>query len=212
MQIPSVLRLAEHNALKSLTFNGSILDIGGDKKSDYQKIIGGSHSITTLNLDEKSKPDIFHDLEKPLPIATQSYDHVLLINVLEHIFNYKELLQESVRVLKPGGTIVIIVPFLFPVHPSPHDFRRFTAETLQKELELIGVKDIKIKALGTGVFGARYLMLDRLLPAPIRFLRYYSVRYVAVIGDVVLVKLAKMLRKKYEPTDYAVGYCVTAIK
>ncbi len=208
----SVLRVEEHKALSTLTLNGSILDIGGDKNSEYQKLIKGNHTITTVNLDEKSKPDIYHDLEKPLLLQKEQYDHVLLINVLEHIFNYKTLLEESIRVMKPGGTIVIVVPFLFPIHPSPNDFHRFTAQTLQKELELVKAKNIKIQALGKGVFTARYLMLDRLLPSPIRFLSYYTDRYCAYFADWLFLKVSKILGKKYRIEDYPLGYCVTAQK
>jgi SAM-dependent methyltransferase len=212
MEIHSVLRLEEHKVLADLTLNGSILDIGGDKRAAYQKLIKGDHALTTVNLDEKSKPDIYHDLEKSLPIIDSSYDNVLLINVLEHIFNYRELLRESARVLKPGGTLVIVVPFLFPVHPSPQDFHRFTESTLRKELVLLHMREIKIQALGKGVFTARYLMLDRLLPAPIRFLSHYTCRYCAYALDWLFSRLSKVLGKKYKAEDYALGYCVTAQK
>ena len=212
MSIPSLLRIEEHKALNSLDLNGSILDIGGDKRSEYLSFIKGNHTITTINLDEKSKPDIVHDLEKPMLIRKEQYDHVLMINVLEHIFNYRSRLEEAIRVIKPGGTMVIIVPFLFPIHPSPNDYHRFTAQTLQKELEILKAKDIQIQALGRGVFTARYLMLDRLLPGPIRFLRYYSVRYCAYFCDWLFIKISEKLGKKYKKEDYALGYCITAQK
>jgi SAM-dependent methyltransferase len=210
--IPSLLRLEEHKALAAINLNGSVLDIGGDRRAEYQALIKGTHTLTVVNLDEKSKPDIFHDLEKPLPVQDNQFDHVLLINVLEHIFNYRELLKESIRAIKFGGTVVVIVPFLFPIHPSPNDFHRFTEQTLRKELELLNLKNIQITALGTGVFGARYLMKDRLLPAPIRFIRYYTARYFVYLYDWLFVKISKILKKKYIPSDYALGYCVTAQK
>jgi SAM-dependent methyltransferase len=209
-EIPSLLRLEEHRALQKITLSGAVLDIGGDSHSKYQKLIGGDHTVTVMNLDTKSKPDIFHDLEKVLPIEDKKYDHVMLINVLEHIYEYKQLLQESVRVLKPEGTLVIVVPFLFPVHPSPHDFRRFTEETLRKECEALGCTNISIDALGKGVFSAQYVLLDRLMPYPIRFLSYYTLRYKMYVLDWLFYRISKVLGKKYLPTDYALGYCVTA--
>lgn len=211
-EIPSLLRIAEHAALKDVVLTGSVLDIGGDKNSAYQSLFQGEYTLTTMNLDAKTAPDITHDLETPLLVDDALYDGVLLINVLEHIFNYKELLSESVRVLKPGGQTVIIVPFLFPVHPSPSDYHRFTEETLRKECTLRGLKNIKIIALGSGVFAAQYVMLDRLLPSPLRFVGYFSFRYVASLLDLLFVILTRLLRKKYDPAHYALGYCVTAIK
>jgi len=212
MVINTLLRNAEHDALKRVTLSGTVLDLGGDRRSDYQSVFNGTYTLTTLNADKNAEPDIVHDLETPLPIEKSSFDNVLLINILEHIFNYRELLAESARVLKHGGQSVIVVPFLFPAHPSPSDYRRFTGEALRAELEVLGFENIKITPLGGGVFSACYLLIDRLMPWLLRFLSYYSVRYLAVLLDGVLVRVARMLKKKYVPSDYALGYCVTAKK
>lgn len=212
LRVPSILRAAEHRALSDITLSGSVLDLGGNKDSEYQSLFCGKYAITTLNLYPDTMPDVLHDLETPLPFASASYDGVLLINVLEHIFNYRALLAESVRVLGPGGTLVIIVPFLFPIHPSPRDYHRFSEDTLKKECSALGLEEIAVLPLGTGVFSARYLMLDRLLPSPVRFFRYYTFRYLAGLLDSVLAFLSRMLGKKYDAADYALGYCVTARK
>jgi len=41
-----------------------------------------------------------------LPFAEQSFDVVVMMDVLEHIFDPKQALKEAVRVLKPEGTLV----------------------------------------------------------------------------------------------------------
>jgi len=55
-----------------------------------------------LNLDKK---DI--DLEKPLPFATNEVEEIVLRNVIEHVVEHKQLLQECYRVLKPNGKMFI---------------------------------------------------------------------------------------------------------
>lgn len=212
MYAPSLLRLAEHKALSVLTLSGRVLDLGGDKNSEYLRFFGGQFETTTLNYSEKARPDILHDLEKPLPLADNTYDHVLLINVLEHIFEYRTLLLEAVRVLKPGGTIVIVVPFLFPVHPSPEDFHRFTASALRRELGGAGLQDVSVQSLGGGVFESRYLLLDRLMPRPLRLVRFYASRYVARALDAIMRRLAHVMKKKYLQEDYSLGYCAVGSK
>ena len=212
MNIPSLLRLAEHETLSQITLSGKLLDIGGVKHSGYLSRIKGDHSVTTMNLDEKASPDIVHDLEQPLPIAPESFDGVLLVNVLEHIFNYQQLLAESARVLKPGGRIVVVVPFSFPVHPSPHDYWRFTGEALAKILADAGFHTIKVEPLGSGVFSARYVALDRLMPLPVRLLGYYTFRYAVLALDALFTVIARALGKKYRPADYALGNMATAEK
>jgi len=209
--IPSLLRLAEHKALSKITLSGNVLDLGGDSRSEYQHLIKGVHVNTVVNLDEKSKPDFLQDLEKVLPFTDESYDHTLLINVLEHIFNYRQLLLEAARVTKQGGTVVIVVPFLFPIHPSPNDYWRFSEEALRKECELAGLKVSEVTPLGGGVFAARYVMLDRLLPSPIRFASFYTARYGVYACDWVFSAAARFLGKKYDPANYALGL-IAAVK
>lgn len=212
MGIPSLLRLEEHAALSRIELSGRVLDLGGDKNSEYLRFFRGQFNTTTLNFNEKTQPDILHDLENPLPIADDSYDHALLMNVLEHIFEYRALLQEIVRVLRPGGSIVLTVPLLYPFHASPGDYHRFTATMLEKELEKEGFVDIHIQPLGSGVFAAQYLLLDRLLPRPLRGINFYSCRYVAQTLDHGLERLSSLLGKKYNKADYALGHCVVAHK
>ena len=209
---PTLLRRAEHEALQALTLSGTVLDLGGEKGASYLSFIKGSFTVTALNMAPAASPDIIHDLEQPLPLPDASYDNVMLINVLEHIYEYRALLSEAARVLRPGGTIAIIVPFLFPIHPSPRDYWRFTAATLRRELEQLGLSHITIVPLGSGVFAARYVLLDRLMPGALRFIGYYTLRYVTYALDYLFSSVARLLRKGYSPSEYALGYCVTAIQ
>lgn len=207
----SILRKAEHAALAHLFLSGRVLDLGGSKKSAYQKIFRGDYTLTTVNLDEKAEPDVRHNLEKPLPFTDASYNAVLLINVLEHIFHTRELLAESVRVLAPGGTLVIVVPFLFPIHPSPDDFWRFTESALIRLLAEAGLKDIRIEPLGSGVCAARMLFIERLLPAPLQ--RVTALLHPLVtLTDHSFTSLARVLGKQYRPKDYPLGYLAVAKK
>lgn len=205
-EVPTLLRIAEHNALRSIRLDGSILDLGGDSKGTYRTLIQGNHTWHTVNLDPKTNPDLLHDLEVPLPLPSSIFDHAVLMNVLEHVYNYDTLIQETVRVVKAGGQIVIVVPFLFPVHPSPNDFHRFTSSALKKRCAEVGIQVIEIIPLGTGVLSAQYVLFDRLLPYPIRLVRFFTLRYVVRIFDYVLKKTASLLNKKYDTGDYALGY------
>jgi len=212
MNVPSLLRLAEHQALTNVSLEGSVIDLGGDTRSSYIACMPGNKTVTTLNFSEKAGPDILHDLEQPLPIANAQFDHALLINVLEHIYDYRQLLREAVRVIRPGGKVVIVVPFLFPIHPSPQDFRRFSAEALRRECAQAGLANVSLVALGSGVFAARYVLLDRLLPKPLRIAAFYSVRYGINLLDALFTAGTKATRRAYRPEDYPLGYCAVGTK
>jgi SAM-dependent methyltransferase len=49
-----------------------------------------------------------------LPFADNSFDKVICSEVLEHIPNYRAVLAEIARVLKPGGIFAASVPRFFP--------------------------------------------------------------------------------------------------
>lgn len=207
----TILRKAEHEALRGITLSGNVLDLGGDARSEYRTCFSGVFSITTANLDDATMPDIRADLETSLPVADGSYDAVLLINVLEHIFEYRKLLSEAARVVKEGGMLVIAVPYMFPYHPSPHDFHRYSKAALEKALSVSGFREIRVIPLGSGVFAARWLFIERLLPR-----LFYPLTYVAqpLAGfcDALFTTLARMARKKYRPSDYALGFVAVARK
>jgi SAM-dependent methyltransferase len=52
-------------------------------------------------------------VSEALPFAEGSFDGILLNEVLEHVRNDRETLREALRVLRPGGRIVIFVPNRF---------------------------------------------------------------------------------------------------
>jgi len=58
--------------------------------------------------------------------ADQACDTVVLDNILEHVENPATALTECARVLRPGGRLIAMVPFLVPVHAAPDDFSRWT--------------------------------------------------------------------------------------
>jgi len=168
----------------------------------------GNFTRTTANLSPDA--DIKCDFEKPLLIESAQYDGALLVNVLEHIFEYRQLLNETHRILKPRGRVIILVPFMFPYHPSPGDFHRYTASALERALATSGFRDIRVTALGSGVCAARWLFIERLLPRPLRFLSILAVPMTASF-DSLFTRLARLIGKKYQPSDYAIGFRATAI-
>jgi len=72
-----------------------------------------------------SNLDIRGDLEQ-LPLRARSIDAILCLVVLEHARDPRRVLVEFARVLKPGGRLILVVPFLWEEHQIPHDYFRFT--------------------------------------------------------------------------------------
>lgn len=69
--------------------------------------------------------DIRGDLEH-IPLCDSSVDCILCMVVLEHTRDPRRVLREFARILKEGGTLVMVVPFLWEEHQAPNDYFRFT--------------------------------------------------------------------------------------
>lgn len=195
-----------YKQLSTMELSGDVLDLGGSRRSGYHELFKGNSEFTVINLDPDTLPDVLADLEQPLALSSERFDTVLAINILEHIYNYRQFLAESYRVLKPGGNIIIGVPFLMPVHPSPHDYWRFTDSALRGMLRDSGFRDIDIAPLGYGPFTAAAHL-------------QYNVLYVRVLRAIATwpaVGLDRTLnvvcRGRFAANRYPLGYLGIARK
>ena len=94
-----------------------------------------------------TRPDVFADARR-LPFADASVDHALLLDVLEHIPEPGRCLAELARVIRPGGSLVLDVPFLYPLHDAPLDFHRWTRYGLAQAAARHGFAIASERAVG----------------------------------------------------------------
>lgn len=73
-----------------------------------------------------------HDLSA---YPADSYDFVVLDEILEHVRKPWIAVEEIRRILKPGGTLISSSPFMIAVHKVPQDYWRFTKEAMEVLLE-----------------------------------------------------------------------------
>jgi len=85
-----------------------------------------------------------------LDFPDDSFDVVLSTQVLEHVFEPQQYLKQALRVLKPGGRLILTTHGVWEEHGCPYDFRRWTADGLCYELEQAGFQVKKVAKLTTG--------------------------------------------------------------
>lgn len=108
--------------------------------------------------DTNPQIDFKWDIHR-LPIADNSVDAYICSAILEHV-PYPELaLFEMFRTLRPGGRVLVEVPFLYHYHPAPLDLYRWTVEGLK-----ILCEDFEILSAGVGVKSSylAYYLLDHM--------------------------------------------------
>ena len=114
--------------------DGIVLDVGSAHARPRRFMPPGVNYIaldyfSTATEWYGTRPDLYGDAQC-LPVKSDSIDHALLLDVLEHLPDPHRSLAELHRVLKPGGSLTIQVPFLYPLHDEPLDFQRWTRHGL----------------------------------------------------------------------------------
>jgi SAM-dependent methyltransferase len=148
-----LLRSRLHTALsrRLSEAKGVTIDVGCGSKP-YRAIVNsnvylGIEVQQSGHTHEHEHVDIYYDGSQ-LPIATESADLVLCCEVLEHTSNPKTLLQEILRILRPGGTLVLTVPFAWGEHEQPFDEQRWTWYGLRHLLADTGYSNCDIERVG----------------------------------------------------------------
>ena len=130
-------------------------------------LIGGDYTLGTLVKLGEKMPGIplvrFSIADSPLPSNT--YDAMVLLNVLEHIEDDNAAVAHIARMLKPGGVAVIEVPAgpgLFDDYDRElKHFRRYTLQGLCKIIESAGLKVERRNYLGALIYPAFYFAKRR---------------------------------------------------
>ena len=65
------------------------------------------------------------------PLASGSVDRVILDTVLEHVPEPQKVVDEIFRILRPGGTVVCLAPFIFPYHAYPRHYFNISRDGLE---------------------------------------------------------------------------------
>lgn len=133
----------------STHIHGHLLDVGCGTKP-YRSLFE-VESYRGLDIDssitrERGIADDLYD-GTLFPYQNETFDSALCNQVLEHVFNPDRFLTEIYRVLKPGGKLLLTVPFVWDEHEQPFDYARYSSFGLKALLEKNGFKIISHQKL-----------------------------------------------------------------
>lgn len=164
----STLRTLQYERIRGLSLSGAVLDVGGGSGVSYAHLLRVEGPLESANVDPSMSPTHVCDASQ-LCVPSQRYDHVLCFNTLEHLYMEDTALGEIHRVLKTGGDLHALVPFIYRVHGSPSDFHRHTAQYWTIKLRQVGFGgQVVIEALGFGALVAAFSLVEYGLPARLR--------------------------------------------
>ncbi len=146
---------AAFDALRKFA-RGSVLDVGGwdfvvsaiAKKIPFDR-------WTVLELDptrivpvDDARVSTVHGDGCAMTFADESFDTVVSLQVLEHVFDPLRMLRELSRVLKRSGHAVLLIPQTSTTHLAPHFYGNFSAFWIERALGESGFEIIEHRRLG----------------------------------------------------------------
>jgi SAM-dependent methyltransferase len=193
-----------------------ILDVGAGR-GDFANLFEGRNYLA-LDVYPYPEVDIACDLTQSNPFREASFDAILLMNVLEHVYDTHALLSSLAAMLKPGGALICAIPFLVKMHQEPVDYVRFTHYALERlgaqhglNVEILEGFYDPISLLGEGTGNLKWAVLPE-----VRGPRHYAGRLLLAGIEVMSSALGRLTgpggvkppkaARSHAPTGYHVVY------
>jgi glycosyltransferase involved in cell wall biosynthesis/SAM-dependent methyltransferase len=195
--------------------SGLLIDLGSGY-SPYRPLFSNAKKYVAIDLARDRNSHIVADVQA-LPIASEVADSLVCAEVLEHVPDANRVIEEVVRILKPGGNILLTAPMSWNLHYEPYDFRRYTSYGLWQLLDRYGFEIMETRRIG-GLFslvGSRLVdgvatELYRRLKFLPRRLRHSLILCYSIPTSIFFMTLSR-LGDNFQSSD-AIGWAVLARK
>lgn len=174
-----------------------------------------------LNLGAYGQIDYVSDATE-IPVPDSDFEVVLCTEVLEHVPEPVNVVKEIVRILKPGGKLILTAPLGAGLHQEPyHFYGGFTPFWYEKFLGAAGFENLSIEP-NAGFFkfysqeSLRFLQLS--LPTKLQANLFHKLLWAPLwlicfpLLGVCVPILCSLLDRLEGNRRFTVGYHVTAIK
>ncbi len=98
-------------AVNALSEDGLVLDLGchdGYLAPRIKNYVGLDIALPALK--RMSKPRVWADAQQ-IPFKDKSFNCIVCLEVLEHVYSHEDVIAECSRILKGGGKLVLSVPY-----------------------------------------------------------------------------------------------------
>lgn len=165
------------------TFTNTTLDFGCGTMP-YKHLFTNTKQYIGLDIETSGnpydrQPDIVYD-GKVIPLENQTIDNVFCAEVLEHVFNPNDVLQEINRILKPNGQLLLTCPFTIFEHEAPYDYARYSSFGLAHLLKENGFEVVEF--VKTGSYLSTVLQL-------IAVYIYFAIAKIPVLKHILFIAL-----------------------
>ena len=137
--------------------HGNVLDVGGFDffRTAVKRGIPFT-SWTTIDPSHETLPEIRDPRFRLLDgdgcsmeqVESNTFDTVINLQVLEHVFEPMKMVQEIQRVLKPGGHAIFLIPQTNTLHLAPYHYYNFTRYWILEAMQRANLEIVSLQALG----------------------------------------------------------------
>jgi len=135
---------------------GEVLDVGGwdfflgaaDKGVPFARWTTLEHDREKLLETGDPRVTVSYGDGCAMGFPDQSFDTVLCVQVLEHVFDPIRMVGEIGRVLRPGGKAVFLIPCTSTMHCAPQYHSNFSRYWIQEATQRADLEIIELRELG----------------------------------------------------------------
>ncbi len=145
-------------------FTGIVLDVGCGN-SPYKHLLNAAQTqyigidIVDADTFDYSNSLIIPFDGKRIPFDANYFDAVICTEVLEHVEKYQLLIDEILRVMKPGAKGFITIPWSARFHYIPYDYFRYTPSSLKAMFSKFEKLEIKSRGTDLAVIANKLIVL-----------------------------------------------------
>lgn len=159
-----------------------VVDVGAGENPPYRECCPRGWEYVDVDIDAG---DVHAD-GSVLPFRVGSFDVAVSNAVLEHLPDPAASLAEIARVVRPGGLLILATHGVYPYHPCPDDYTRWTrsglARTVGQSFDVESVEPLGGIVLTLAILFGFYLELMGTRAVVLRPLRWL-VPFVVGIGS-----------------------------
>lgn len=117
--------------------------------------------------DITGAPSLYYKIEpnSTVPELDNTFDLIISTQVAEHVVSPELYFKECLRLLKPGGRLILTTHGIWDEHGSPYDFQRWTDAGLLRDLQHSGFQKIALYKLTCGLRATLVILTRSLFEA-----------------------------------------------
>jgi SAM-dependent methyltransferase len=128
---------------------GPVLDAGAGRLAWRPFLCAkGVIYLATDALPSHPELSFLCDVQGGIPLRNAYLGTVFCCSVMEHTCEPWRILPEFRRVLRPGGHVILSVPFLYYLHGAPEDYFRFTRFGVEHLASAAGLQVVAMETTG----------------------------------------------------------------